>query len=372
MLARLCMTLSGAGLIRGIACALLLFFALAFPLGRLSAGYLPVQVSRTLLFVGSLYLVPMVYGFILAVITDILRLLNGVIIITPNPPPFTVSGRINVVTFLVAASVAMTIAGALNAKFPAVVRHEIEWKRPDGALRQPYQLTIALISDIHIGEFVGGKHLENIVKLTNEQMPDIVLIAGDIFDDGIWLNDVERRAEAIKALSSFSARLGVWAVHGNHDHYAGIERVDELLSLAGINLLRDELAIPGGEIVLIGREDRSVSRTGVERAQLEDILSSSKDLTSADRTLPIVVMDHQPFNLGESQSVGAALQVSGHTHRGQIIPINFIVARIFEKHYGLYRRGDTNYYITSGAGTWGPPVRTSGRPEIVILVLDMT
>jgi predicted MPP superfamily phosphohydrolase len=85
----------------------------------------------------------------------------------------------------------------------------------------------------------------------------------------------------------------------------------------------------------------------------------------------MIVMDHQPFNLEESEDIGAALQVSGHTHRGQIFPINFIVSGIYEKHYGYYRRGSTNYFISSGAGTWGPPVRTTGRPEIVILTLDM-
>jgi predicted MPP superfamily phosphohydrolase len=372
MFIRLFKTLSGTGFLRGIACIAFLFFAVSLPLGRLLTGYLPAQMSRTLIFIGSIYIAPMLYGFILAVITDLLRILNGVVTITPNPPPFTVSGRVGVVTFLVAASAAITLAGALNAKFLTVVRHEIEWERPGGAADQPYQLTIALISDIHIGEFIGEKHLRRIVELTNDQMPDIVLLAGDIFDDGMWLDDAKRREEAIGLLSSFSARLGTWAVPGNHDHYAGVEKVDELLGQAGINLLRDELVRPGGEMILIGRDDWSVTRTGRKRAELEDILISSGDLTSADRRLPLVVMDHQPFNLGEAQSIGATLQVSGHTHRGQLIPVNFAVAWIFEKHYGLYRKGDTNYFITSGAGTWGPPVRTSGRPEIVILVLDIT
>jgi predicted MPP superfamily phosphohydrolase len=373
MFVRIYKTLSGTGFLRGIVCIAFLFFAVGFPLGRLLDGYLPVQLSRVLSFVGSIYLAPMLYGFILTVITDLLRLLNGVIIITPNPPPFTLSGRVSVVTFLLVASIAITLAGALNAKFITTIRHEIEWKRPGGAEDQPYQLTIALVSDIHLGGFVGAKHLKNIVELTNDQMPDIVLIAGDIFDDGLWLNDAERREEAIGLFSSFSARLGTWAIPGNHDHYAGVEKAGELLDQAGINLLRDELVSPGGELTLIGRDDRSVvMKTGKARAKLEDILSSYGGLTSADRRLPLVVMDHQPFNLDESQSIGATLQVSGHTHRGQLIPVNLAVACIFERHYGLYRKGDTSYFITSGAGTWGPPVRTSGRPEIVILVLDIT
>jgi predicted MPP superfamily phosphohydrolase len=371
MLARLSMTLAGAGVIRGIAAALFLLFSVSFPVSRLLYEYLPDRLYGAFAFMGALYLAPMIYGFILTVITDVLRLLNGVVTLTPNPPPFTVSGRTNVVMFVTAASIAITLAGAFNAKILTVVRQDIEWKSPSASEDLQRQLKIALISDIHLGRMVGANHLAKIVDLTNDQRADIVLIAGDLFDDDSWLADGEKRAEATRLFSSFTARLGTWAVPGNHDYYAGIDRVAEFLAGSGVRLLRDEWAAPEGELLLAGRDDRSVAAADRNRADLDEILRGADALRSGEMALPLVVMDHQPFDLGDSQAAGAALQVSGHTHRGQLFPVNFIVAAIYEKHYGLYNRGDTRYFISSGAGTWGPPVRTSGRPEIVILTLNI-
>ena len=105
-------------------------------------------------------------------------------------------------------------------------------------------------------------------------------------------------------------------------------------------------------------------RSGRERAALGAIIARAKLATGEEPArLPIVVLDHQPVRLEEAQDAGVALQLSGHTHKGQIFPANLLVSAIYEKYYGPYRKGETYYYITSGAGTWGPPVRTTGRPE---------
>ncbi|MDL2263723.1 metallophosphoesterase, partial [Synergistaceae bacterium OttesenSCG-928-I11] len=134
---------------------------------------------------------------------------------------------------------------------------------------------------------------------------------------------------------------------------------------------RDEWALPGDEIFLVGREDRTALHMGGVRKSLADIVSDAGANAAVDiDSLPFVVMDHQPFALNEAEEAGAALQLSGHTHRGQLFPFNFIVAKLYEHHYGLYKRGATNYYISSGAGTWGPPVRTSGRPEIAVITMN--
>jgi predicted MPP superfamily phosphohydrolase len=145
---------------------------------------------------------------------------------------------------------------------------------------------------------------------------------------------------------------------------------EKFLSRTNVTLLKDEAVIEGGEFMLVGRDDRAVERDGVERKKIVEIISSSlssKDLSTA---LPMIVLDHQPFDLEDSESVRAALQLSGHTHRGQLWPFNIVVYCIYEKYYGLYKKGETNYYITGGVGTWGPPARTTGRPEIVILTLN--
>jgi predicted MPP superfamily phosphohydrolase len=316
----------------------------------------------------------MIYGFILTVSADILRLLNGVVKITPNPPPFTVSGRTSVVAAVAALSVLITFAGALNAKFPAIVRHEIDWSDSSGTSgtqENQRQIRIAVVSDIHLGSMVGIKHLGKIVDLTNSASPDLILLAGDVLDDEKWLNDQQRRHEAANLLSSFSSKLGAWAVPGNHDYYTGIEKFMDFMEEANVKVLRDEFSTPGGEILLIGRDDRSAAIGGKQRAGIEEIILKSQNSGVNPMRLPMIVMDHQPFSLEESQNAGAALQVSGHTHRGQLFPFNYLMSVIYEKHYGLYKKGSTNYYISSGAGTWGPPIRTTGRPEIAIITLNV-
>ncbi|MDR1943767.1 MAG: metallophosphoesterase, partial [Synergistaceae bacterium] len=240
-----------------------------------------------------------------------------------------------------------------------------EWKGPGAS-----PIKIAVISDLHLGRFVGPGHLKRVADLVNSRSPDIVLIAGDTIDDAGFLKNKRRKEMTASIFESLKPRLGVWAVPGNHDYYAGIEDSVSFLQSCDVKVLSDEWAAPGWEMLLIGRDDPAGGRYGRERTSLRSIISNAKTtLGPAAEHLPIVVLDHQPHNLEESRSEGVALQISGHTHRGQLFPVNFIVAWLFEKHYGPYKKGDTNYYISSGAGTWGPPIRTIGRPEVVFVSL---
>ncbi|MDR3321343.1 MAG: metallophosphoesterase [Synergistaceae bacterium] len=366
MFVRLFFTLAGSGLLRGIASAVFLIFALSFPASRLLSGILPSPVSDFLSVMGYLYLGPMIYGFLLTLAADFLRILNYQMTITPNPPPYTLSGREGVITLIVALSLVISLAGAVNTMFPAPVDIDVEWDGPS----YRGSVSIALVSDIHLGKLVGPGHLRRIAELINSRSPDIVLIAGDSIDSSEWLRMQGRRSAAASILASLEPRLGVWAIPGNHDYYAGIEESVHFLEDCGVRVLRDEWAAPGGELILIGRDDLSVTMYGRSdgRRSLREITAEAAR-TWGVRNLPVVVLDHQPFNLDEAAESGADLQLSGHTHRGQIFPVNFIVAAIYEKHYGQYAKDGTRYYITSGAGTWGPPMRTIGRPEVVFINL---
>jgi predicted MPP superfamily phosphohydrolase len=371
MLIRLFLTLAGCGIFRGVSCFIFIFFALCFPLGRMLAVKSPGRVSDLFLVLGTLYLAPMIYGFILTLIADFLRLLNSIVVITHTPPPFSQSTRVEIVFAVLLLSFMITLAGAWNTYNPVVIRHELTYKSDGGSLiSTPPAIRIAVISDLHLGVFLGTRYLKKIVEITAAEYPDIILFTGDTIDDAGWMSNQKRRQETAELLSSLTPRLGMWAVMGNHDYYAGIDEFRRFLDETPIKLLKDEAVIPNGELLLVGRDDRTVMRSGVKRPTIGDIIRNSLGEAGWRAGLiPMIVMDHQPFDLGDSASSGATLQVSGHTHRGQIFPINFIVALMYEKHYGLYRKGDTHYYITSGAGVWGPPVRTSGRPEVVILDL---
>ncbi|MDR1650696.1 MAG: metallophosphoesterase [Synergistaceae bacterium] len=365
LFARIFVTLSGFGLLRAVVCVIFAAFALSFPAAGIFRTSLP-WLSDTLTVMGYLHIAPMIYGFILTLAADIFRALNSIIAITHNPPPFSPEVRLCSAAGIFAMSVIITLAGVWNASAPTVIHHDIEWDSPDGAGGPP--LRIAVISDVHLGLMTGPGYLRKLVALTNEQQPDIILIAGDIVDSGGFFARKERMYESESVMSSFESRLGTWAVLGNHDYYAGAAQVTEFLFRSNVTLLKDRAAVLGGELILAGRDDLTVERYGGARKGIDEMIREAA-AGSQVSGIPTVLMDHQPFFLEEAEKSGAALQVSGHTHRGQLFPVNFIVASIYEKHYGLYRRGSTNYYISSGAGVWGPPVRTIGRPEIVILNL---
>jgi predicted MPP superfamily phosphohydrolase len=318
---------------------------------------------------GSLYLSPMIYGFLLTLASDAFRAVNGVVAITHNPPPYSIGVRMSCLAFIFATSVIITLAGAWNANTPVVIERYVTWGNNIGGAYYGSPLKIAALSDIHLGQFTGPKYLKKIVSMTNSHDPDIVLILGDTIDDENFFKDPVRSQEAAELLSSFQSRLGTWAVMGNHDYFAGEDEFVDFLSGTNVNLLKDEAAFPGGELILAGRDDRTVMRYGRERRSIDDIVNNITPWISAETQIPLIVMDHQPSDLEESEKSGVTLQISGHTHRGQLFPFNFLVSRMYERHYGLYKKVGTNYYISSGVGTWGPPVRTIGRPEIVILNL---
>jgi predicted MPP superfamily phosphohydrolase len=359
------MALAGCGMFRVAVGAVFLLFAVSFPAGRIFAGRMPEMFSRLTALLGSLYIAPMLYGFMFTLAADFFRLLNGVIAITHNPPPYPLGTRLSCVALIFSLSLMVTLAGAWNANSPVVVTHEVTFENAP-PYADGFSLKIAVLSDIHLGPFTGPGYLKKLARITNGQFPDIVLLVGDTVDSEEFFEDERRTAEAVEALSSFRAGYGTWAVMGNHDYYAGADDVIRLYASSGVSLLRDEIAVLDGKFALAGRDDRASASYGVNRLGLAEILSAMPETGEGVR-YPVILMDHQPFVLEEAMEGGIDLQVSGHTHRGQLWPINFIVGGMYEKSYGPYKKGGTNYYISSGAGVWGPPVRTIGRPEIVII-----
>ena len=372
LFARLFQSLAKTGAIRGIACTALLIFAMCFPAARILSGRLPDVVTRAFIVMGNLYISPMLYGFLLTLSVDVFRALNRVFAITHNPSPYSLGARFRTVSAIFVISLIITAIGAINANVPVVkdVSVPLAVINADGesASQTGVFLKIAVLSDTHIGAFTGPEYLRKLVEKTNAASPDIVLLPGDIIDGSNFFSNESAVRETMEILKSFQARLGVWGVLGNHDYYAGASHTTAYLSAAGVRTLRDEAVILDGKFVLAGRNDRTEIFRGGERKSLADILSSVPPSGDGSK-YPVVLMDHQPFGLEEAEQYGVALQISGHTHRGQLWPINFIVSRIYECSYGFYKKGDTSYFISSGASVWGPPVRTIGRQEIVILNL---
>jgi predicted MPP superfamily phosphohydrolase len=202
----------------------------------------------------------------------------------------------------------------------------------------------------------------NVSEKINNLNPDVILIAGDIIDEDLGPVIKYNVGEHLHRLK---AKYGVFAVTGNHEYIGGAEPAVEYLEKLGINVIRDKSIKIDNSFYVVGREDSSSARfEGKKRKELSEIM---KDV---DKAFPIIMMDHQPFNLKQARINGVDLQLSGHTHNGQLWPFNFIVDKVYELAWGYKVIGNTHYYVSCGVGGWGPPVRTGSRPEIINIKLN--
>lgn len=230
-------------------------------------------------------------------------------------------------------------------------------------VRRPLELTtakhldkdmrIVMISDLHLGYHNRRADFAKWVDIINAEKPDLILIGGDIVDVNVQPFIRENVAEEFHRLEA-----PVYACFGNHEYYSGIPKALAFYKEAGINLLRDSVATVGS-LRLIGRDDR----TNPKRESLDDLMNGTAD------SLYTILLDHQPYHLEEAESQGVDFQFSGHTHRGQIWPASWITDRLFEDSWGEYRRGSTNYYVSSGIGIWGGKFRIGTRSEYVVATL---
>jgi hypothetical protein len=330
---------------------------LAYPVGRMLNGASRGIVSDVLVRSGSFYMALMLHLFLLLVVVDVFRLANAFMNFFPkgfaaNPH------KTGLIVFIAVMGIGLGVVagGHVNALNTRLRTFEIDIDKPAGAgLRN---LNIAMASDIHLGTVMGSRRLERIVERLNALEPDIVLLPGDIVDESVSRAEEEKM---ISCLRSIKAPLGVFSVPGNHEYYGGLEKNLEYLRRGGVRVLQDEAVLAGGAFVLAGRKDPTALRFKDRRISIREILEKA----GADPKLPVILLDHQPVRLHEAEEAGIDLQLSGHTHAGQLFPFNLINKKIWEKHWGYLKKGTTQYYVSCGVGTWGPPVRTCSIPEIV-------
>lgn len=218
------------------------------------------------------------------------------------------------------------------------------------------EMKVVMVSDIHIGGIIGRSRIEKMVKEINELKPDVVLIAGDIIDSSLEPFKEQNMGEVFKQIKS---NFGVYACLGNHDGFDGdIENIVKTYNEAGIRVLRDEIVLVNNSFYIGGRVDASIAR-GKGRGKVSDILKG------IDKSKPIIMMDHQPLEFSEEEKAGVDLLLCGHTHRGQLAPANLVTKRIYELDYGYLQKENLNIVVSSGYGTWGPPMRIGSQSEIV-------
>ena len=303
---------------------------------------------------GSLWLAAMLYILLSIALIDLVRLvLRGF-----GEKPAALYAHYGMVKFVLfwvitAGTGVLLAVGYYNATHPTVNTVDVEIdKRAAGR----DSLTIVMAADLHLGCINGRGALQRWVAAINDQHPDIVLLPGDVFDD----NPASvARKKLGDILAEINAPLGVYFAPGNHEGLGNLSQAVDYLKAHGVQVLLDETVCVDSSFYVAGRLDRSGSRHGVKRKPLRELAPAGEK--------PIIVLDHQPVELSEAVAAGVDLQVSGHTHRGQLWPFSLLTKHIYELDWGHLRKGNTHFYVTQGVGSWGPPVRLGTRSEIVRL-----
>lgn len=250
----------------------------------------------------------------------------------------------------------ITIYGAYNARHLYVKEYKITI---DKEMKE--DLNIIMISDIHAGTSVKEHQIDIMLEEVNKLKPDIVCLAGDIFDEGSSDKIIEYLCEA---LGKIETKYGIFYISGNHD-VDMFEKFEDKFEKNDIHILDEQVILINNSFYIAGRRDRMETENESEsRKSVESLLEG------IDEEYPVILLDHRPDDIQSIKKSNVDLQLSGHTHNGQIFPLNFIVGLFNDVSYGHKKFGDYNIIVSSGYGTWGFPVRTGSNAEIVKVLLQ--
>lgn len=318
----------------------------------------------------------MLYSLLYVVLFDLLRLIAKHTKLK-NTLLFSRGSVISIGSVVVACAVATCLYGIFNARNIKVNEYSVTVDKSCG---NDKHLKAVLVADLHMGYAIGVDHITNMVKKINEQDADIVVIAGDIFDNSY---DGMDDPEGIKAqLKSIKSKYGVYAVYGNHDIDEKIlmgftfdwggqqlhnEKMTKFVEDCGIKLINDESVLVNDEFYLVGRRD--TDKPGTEDGSRAEIA----DLTAGlDKSKPIFVLSHEPDELQETADAGADIDFSGHTHDGQLFPGNLTIGLFWENPCGMIKKGDMYSIVTSGVGVYGTFMRVGTDAEICSVDIGFT
>jgi len=251
----------------------------------------------------------------------------------------------------IAAGVLSLIGLVQGLRPPAVGDHEV---RLAGLPPERDGLVLVEISDLHLGTMTSQRWLTRLVKRVNDMRPDLLVIVGDTVDA-----NTERSETFRPILEGFHAPLGVWAVTGNHEYYAGVERSVRFLGASGLTVLRDHWAEVAPGLVLAGVDDLTARRQfGVKDRPVEKALANRPPGAT-------ILLNHSPWQADVAAAAGVGLMLSGHTHNGQLWPFGHLVRLSYPLLGGRYEVGGMPVIVCRGTSTWGPPMRLWQRSEIV-------
>jgi predicted MPP superfamily phosphohydrolase len=247
--------------------------------------------------------------------------------------------------------VLVVVLGAINHRVLRVREYRVDVPRRASAARE---MTVVFMADLHFRDIVSDRFLEELSNKVTAQKPDLILLGGDLLEGDRMGEDTGRYERTFRRMSS---TYGIFGAPGNHERLSRLGT--GFLDRAGIRVLQDEVVRIDDALALAGRKDAR-SRGRLPVAEL---------LAAAPRDLPLILIAHRPLEFDQARAAGATIQLSGHTHHGQLFPINLITSRQYDLSWGHLERGGAHLIVTSGVQAWGPLVRTVGASEIVVLHL---
>lgn len=359
-----------------------LIFAVIYVLlsTSLLTGFLiknPKSLHRMLKITGNYFLGIFLYTLVIILLADFGRILLKYVFHASwihSRTAFTVAGAICALLILL-----LSACGIFHAKYIKTTSYDVIINK---TIPERTSMKVVLLADTHFGYNAGVLHARELVRKINKQKPDLVCIAGDIFDNEY---DAIRNPEKLEqTLRGIKSTYGVYACWGNHDlneeilagftfkHKDGDlsdikdPRMKKFLKDSNIHILEDESVLINDQFYVIGRKDASLTE------KIHETRKAPAQLTEKlDRDIPIIMIDHQPKELQELADAGVDLDLCGHTHDGQTFPGNFTIKLMWENPCGLLIKDNMTNITTSGAGVWGPAMRIGTDSEICSINIQL-
>lgn len=307
--------------------------------------------------IGGFWMAFMLYGFLIWMTADILLLLQKPFhLVTDAALP---KMRLWLFAGITTATVLLIVIGFFNAVSPVVKRYDLTLGKSfsDGS----DTMHIVAVSDIHLGSIIRKRSMRHLSEMIAEEKPDLVLFLGDLIDGSIG---PVLRDDLLSWLTLPELPYGKYAITGNHEFMSDLRKSIPYIEGKGIRVLSDEVVRLNNGVQIVGRTDRTAMQgSGPGRASLDSLLSQT------DTGAPVILLDHQPYDLSALAGTGVDLQLSGHTHNGQMWPLTIITNKMFELSHGYKKFGNTQVIVSSGFGIWGPRMRIGTRPEILSITL---
>ena len=297
------------------------------------------------------YILPFyLYLFLSVLVFDIFLLINYIFKFISADRFTSTRFKLSCLSAIFLTAAGVVVAGIINFNTIRTSEYQLEIPGKSSGINH---LRIAFAADFHLNYSTSVNFVERFVKNIEEINPDIMLFGGDIVEgdreDGNLLV-FENLLKTIKP------KYGVFTVLGNHEYYAGQDK-GSFFDKAGMKVLCDTILTIDNSFSLGGRYDSHFR----SRKSIDDFMKSNPD------SLPLIVVDHRPTEILEVSSTNTDIHLSGHTHNGQLFPINLITRNVYELSWGYRKIGDTHFFVTSGIRLWGPPVRTTGKSEIMVI-----